>query len=306
MGAVLTFLSTLFVFSVVNGTPLLYGTLGEILTEKSGNMNLGVEGILFMGGAAGLGGAFYYEKLAGANASPFVALLLVSLGYTLGEASLLAVMFLPGLFAFRHFLPQIRFAERRRGALQLFYLTGAVLTFEYVALMLTNFYLRYNASVWRYDITMPDLLQNPLFILLLLAACALPMHWIELRCNTQPARDRYVEFISDRRRVRLETERISYLESNDSEVWIHTSTGESLRTKTKISQWEQQLDDRFLRIHRSYIVNADRVARHTAGAVVVDGRTLEVSRKYRDSVRAAIPESAPSARVRHISNDKPS
>ena len=49
MGAVLTFLSTLFVFSVVNGTPLLYGTLGEILTEKSGNMNLGVEGILFMG-----------------------------------------------------------------------------------------------------------------------------------------------------------------------------------------------------------------------------------------------------------------
>ena len=149
-------------------------------------------------------------------------------------------------------------------------------------------------------------LQNPLFILLLLAACALPMHWIELRCNTQPARDRYVEFISDRRRVRLETERISYLESNDSEVWIHTSTGESLRTKTKISQWEQQLDDRFLRIHRSYIVNADRVARHTAGAVVVDGQTLEVSRKYRDSVRAAIPESAPSARVRHISNDKPS
>ena len=135
-------------------------------------------------------------------AVPFVALLLVSLGYTLGEASLLAVMFLPGLFAFRHFLPQIRFAERRRGALQLFYLTGAVLTFEYVALMLTNFYLRYNASVWRYDITMPDLLQNPLFILLLLAACALPMHWIELRCNTQPARDRYVEFISDRRRVR--------------------------------------------------------------------------------------------------------
>ena len=34
-------------------------------------------------------------------AVPFVALLLVSLGYTLGEASLLAVMFLPGLFAFR-------------------------------------------------------------------------------------------------------------------------------------------------------------------------------------------------------------
>ena len=37
-------------------------TLGEILTEKSGNLNLGVEGIMFMGGALGLGGVFYYEK----------------------------------------------------------------------------------------------------------------------------------------------------------------------------------------------------------------------------------------------------
>ena len=218
-------------------------------------------------------------------AVPFVALLLVSLGYTLGEASLLAVMFLPGLFAFRHFLPQIRFAERRRGALQLFYLTGAVLTFEYVALMLTNYYLRYNASVWRYDITMPDLLQNPLFILLLLAACALPMHWIERRCNTQPARDRYVEFISDRRRVRLETERISYLESNDSEVWIHTSTGESLRTKTKISQWEQQLDDRFLRIHRSYIVNTECIDEYHPTRIRIGGSDIEISRKYKEAVR---------------------
>lgn len=80
MGGVLTFLSTLFVFSVVNGTPLLYGTLGEILTEKSGNLNLGVEGIMFMGGAAGLCGAFYYEKMVGVGmASPVVALLVALL-----------------------------------------------------------------------------------------------------------------------------------------------------------------------------------------------------------------------------------
>ena len=33
--------------AVLNGTPLLFGTSGEILTEKSGNMNLGVEGLIF-------------------------------------------------------------------------------------------------------------------------------------------------------------------------------------------------------------------------------------------------------------------
>lgn len=77
MEAILNFITSLFVFSVVNGTPLLYGTLGETLTEKSGNLNLGVEGIMFMGGASGLCGAFYYEKLTGVgNSSPLLALLI--------------------------------------------------------------------------------------------------------------------------------------------------------------------------------------------------------------------------------------
>ena len=43
----------------------MYGTLGEVLTERSGNLNLGVEGIMFMGGAFGLGGVFYYEQAVG-------------------------------------------------------------------------------------------------------------------------------------------------------------------------------------------------------------------------------------------------
>lgn len=51
-----------FVAAVLAGTPLLFGTLGEILTEKSGNLNLGVEGMMFMGGAAGLAGAYAYEQ----------------------------------------------------------------------------------------------------------------------------------------------------------------------------------------------------------------------------------------------------
>ena len=46
--------------AVLNGVPLLYGTLGEILSEKAGNLNLFVEGMRFMGGAMGLGAAFYF------------------------------------------------------------------------------------------------------------------------------------------------------------------------------------------------------------------------------------------------------
>ena len=63
--------------AVTFGTVLMYGTLGEVLTERSGNLNLGVEGIMFMGGAFGLGGVFYYEQAVGeANSSAAVALLI--------------------------------------------------------------------------------------------------------------------------------------------------------------------------------------------------------------------------------------
>ena len=65
----MTTLFALLVAAVTFGTVLLFGTLGEILTEKSGNLNLGVEGIMYMGGAFGLAGAFYYEKLVGVDAS---------------------------------------------------------------------------------------------------------------------------------------------------------------------------------------------------------------------------------------------
>ena len=45
---------TLFLFSIiVYNIPLLYGTAGEIMIEKSGSLNLGVEGTMAIGAVAG-------------------------------------------------------------------------------------------------------------------------------------------------------------------------------------------------------------------------------------------------------------
>lgn len=79
-------LLALIVAAVTFGTVLMYGTLGEILTEKSGNLNLGVEGIMFMGGAFGLGGAFYYEKMAGSAAIGPVAIIIAIISAFLAGA----------------------------------------------------------------------------------------------------------------------------------------------------------------------------------------------------------------------------
>ena len=57
------------------GTIIMYGALGETVTEKSGNLNLGVPGIMYLGGFAGFASAWAYENSA-ANPNGFVSILI--------------------------------------------------------------------------------------------------------------------------------------------------------------------------------------------------------------------------------------
>jgi ABC-type uncharacterized transport system permease subunit len=54
--------------TVVAGTPLLFATLGELITEKAGNLNLGVEGMMLMGAVMGFAVGLW-------TGNPYLALL---------------------------------------------------------------------------------------------------------------------------------------------------------------------------------------------------------------------------------------
>ncbi len=54
--------------AVVAGTPLLFATLGELITEKAGNLNLGVEGMMLMGAVMGFAVGLW-------TGNPFLAVL---------------------------------------------------------------------------------------------------------------------------------------------------------------------------------------------------------------------------------------
>ncbi|MEF9878200.1 MAG: ABC transporter permease [Clostridia bacterium] len=83
-------MSILIVFlqkAITQGVAILFGANGEIITEKSGNLNLGVPGMMYMGGVAGLMGAFLYENgvenpipIVGMLIALFCALLCSALG----------------------------------------------------------------------------------------------------------------------------------------------------------------------------------------------------------------------------------
>ena len=86
MGTIIGFIQR----AILQGTPLLFGSTGEILTEKSGNLNLGIPGIMYIGAISGVVGGFFYQTSAG-TIIPALAILIPLLCCLVGSllASLL-------------------------------------------------------------------------------------------------------------------------------------------------------------------------------------------------------------------------
>ena len=81
MDIIITFIQR----AIMQGTPLLFGSTGEIITEKSGNLNLGIPGIMYIGGISGVIGGFFYQN-SGVRLNSFLAILIPTACALLGSA----------------------------------------------------------------------------------------------------------------------------------------------------------------------------------------------------------------------------
>ena len=63
--------------AILLGVPLLYGSVGEIVTEKSGHLNLGIPGIMYVGAISGVVGSFLYENACGNDITAMNAFLAI-------------------------------------------------------------------------------------------------------------------------------------------------------------------------------------------------------------------------------------
>ena len=70
--------------AIVQGIPLLFGSTGEIITEKAGHLNLGTAGIMYVGGISGVIGAFLYENAVD-KINPILAVIIPILTSMLGS-----------------------------------------------------------------------------------------------------------------------------------------------------------------------------------------------------------------------------
>ena len=94
-------------------------------------------------------------------------------------------------------------------------------------------------------------------------------------------------FVSkNRKKIKLIFDEILYIESLKDYIKIHL-TNESQTIKFSISAFEKELDQRFVRIHRSYIVNQNKITAFTKNDVEIGdlqkGQIIEFEMQKTDS-----------------------
>lgn len=100
------------------------------------------------------------------------------------------------------------------------------------------------------------------------------------------AKKGYLMVKADRKDQKILLEDIEYVESLSDYVKLHLiGSHQTIITKEKISSLERKLPIPFIRIHRSYIVNTDKINSITAEYVVISKKELPVSRTYKKAVQ---------------------
>jgi signal transduction histidine kinase len=222
----------------------------------------------------------YFEIIYWLVAVGLISLVFVSLTKSYGSALFLAIMMLPGALFAKFFGSSISFKNRKRGIFETIYFLSIILLIVYLAIFLACFYLYGNQLPERANI-----LFNPIFIWFLLIGFWKLEGLLATKLSIDKMRDKFIEFTSERKKIKIEIDTIQYIESCDDFVLVVVLDGKEYRTKMNITLWSNILDDRFERVHRAFIVNKKYVKSMSAGRLeLVSGAKIEVSKRYRDRV----------------------
>jgi len=94
----------------------------------------------------------------------------------------------------------------------------------------------------------------------------------------------FLELMSNRKITKIPYEEIVYIESLSDYIKVNTIKGEII-SKEKISNLASRLPDIFLRIHRSFIINTNRIKNISSDEVTLDNIQLTIGRSFRKQAK---------------------
>ncbi len=111
---------------------------------------------------------------------------------------------------------------------------------------------------------------------------------VEIESNGKANDTVHINFRSDRKMIKVALNDILYIESIKDYIKVITTTG-TVITKQSISSMEEMLPkEKFVRIHRSYIVSVNKIESYNHELVWIAKQELPISRMYRHEVTRAL------------------
>ena len=220
------------------------------------------------------------------------ATMLVSLDMAFSRALFISSLLLPGAIITRFVLPSLLGSANGQSRKNLVFFILGILTLE-ILLIMVGYQVIITADNMLYsDVfqkpVVPGILFNPIFISAIVILTCGGDYLLSKDFTKAPSENKQSDtltFTSDRKPVTLAIENICFVESNDTEVYVHALDGMAYRNKRPITQWANLLGEEFLRTHRSFLVNQSQIASVQKGNVILtNGAEIPISRKYKDVV----------------------
>ncbi|MGC3947097.1 MAG: LytTR family DNA-binding domain-containing protein [Chryseolinea sp.] len=143
-----------------------------------------------------------------------------------------------------------------------------------------------------FDLEVVDYLLKPIPFDRFLKAVAKVLHQpttaLPVGIKSDASSDDYVYFKVDKRMVKTRMSDVLYIESVKDYVKVRTADKEIV-TQQKISYLEESLPrPQFLRVHRSFIINVEKIDAYSATDVEIGKFSVPIGRNYKNDVMKAL------------------
>ncbi|WP_109851633.1 LytTR family DNA-binding domain-containing protein [Aquimarina sp. AU58] len=107
-------------------------------------------------------------------------------------------------------------------------------------------------------------------------------HKTEIQTSSETLQSKnYIFVTADRKQVKVQFDDILFVESVKNYIKIRTEN-KSLLVKFSISSFQEVLDARFLRVHRSFIINKDKITAYTKHDIEIGTIEIPIGEMYKN------------------------